>query len=154
MNISKIQCGTCLRREFHAACIHAALSATVHWFFWPSNNPAAKLGLAPSTYLSPLACSPFLSVVECTESRIARAAARRRRHSTLDRGTYVFFSYAAAVAAVAPEHERFVGVVRFTAAVVLKWLFAKTTKIRRTWMINLIQFSIRDKSPKSHDSIE
>ena len=49
----------------------------------------------------------------------------------LDRGTYVFFSYAAAVAAVAPEHERFVGVVRFAAAVVLKWLFAITTKIRR-----------------------
>ena len=65
-------------------------------------------------------------------SRVRRRQ-RRRRHGTLDhRGTYVFFSYAAAVAAVAPEHERFVGVVRFTAAVVLKWLFAKTTKIRRT----------------------
>ena len=83
-----------------------------------------------------------------------RGSRVRRRHGTLDRGTYVFFSYAAAVAAVAPEHERFVGVVSFTAAMVLKWLFDKTTKIWRTWMINLIQFSIRDRSTKSHYSIE
>ena len=64
-------------------------------------------------------------------NRGSRVRRRRWRHGTLDRGTYVFFSYAAAVAAVAPEHERFVGVVRFTAAVVLKWLFTKTTNIRR-----------------------